>query len=255
MSSFNQEEDLKQAIAAAPSDPMPRLALADWYMEHDQDARGELLCLTTQLISEKVPMDDPRWDEQHALQRQFNEEIRAAMPTRLGEIICEHIENNPNNTTYDGMDIRGIRGYLNLSNIQIHSLPDNLHFGGDLFLYHTRIQSLPDNLHVSGKLNLSYTRIQSLPDNLHVSGKLNLSYTRIQSLPDNLQVGRELDFHPHQLSREEATRMLTLPGLSRIAKESGLKTLGYIDMLPLLDTPTAQVNGTPSPGQDGGIAH
>ena len=84
-------------------------------------------------------------------------------------------------------------GYLNLSNTQITSLPDNLSVGGDLNLSNTPITTLPDNLTVGGWLDLSNTSITSLPDNLTVGGWLDLSNTPITSLPDNLSVGWNLN--------------------------------------------------------------
>ena len=83
----------------------------------------------------------------------------------------------------------GGKGYLNLNNTPIASLPDNLQVGGGLYLDDTPITSLPDNLKVGGDLNLRNTPITSLPDNLKVGGDLDLENTKITSLPDNLQVG------------------------------------------------------------------
>ena len=82
--------------------------------------------------------------------------------------------------------------YLNLSNTQITSLPDNLSVGGDLNLSNTPITTLPDNLTVGGWLDLSNTPITSLPDNLTVGRWLDLRNTQIISLPDNLTVGGNL---------------------------------------------------------------
>ena len=87
----------------------------------------------------------------------------------------------------------GSRGYLDLSNTQITSLPDNLEVGGDLYLSDSKITSLPDNLEVGGGLYLRNTQITSLPDNLEVGGGLFLDNTPITSLPDNLNVGGGLN--------------------------------------------------------------
>ena len=71
----------------------------------------------------------------------------------------------------------GSKGYLDLRDTPITSLPDNLKVGGSLNLYNTKITSLPDNLKVGGYLDLSNTKITSLPDNLKVGGGLYLSNT------------------------------------------------------------------------------
>lgn len=235
MSSLDDETALRQAIAANPKDDLPRLVLADWYEENGQEKRGQLLRLTTELIRDTDSTDDPRWCEQRALQQPFNDEIRAAMPTRLGDIICGRIQNNPDKTVYDGITIRGVSAYMNLSQSEIQSLPDNFYVKGVLILYGSEIQSLPENLHVTNVLEISNTQIKSLPENLGIGGRLDCSR--------------------NQLSRKEAERMLTLPGLSPSAKEFGLRSLGYRDMLHLLDTPNPHVTATASTGHSGGIAH
>ena len=228
------ETGLKAAIAAAPSDPMPRLALADWYMENDQDARGELLKLTTVLIRDRVPMDDPRWQPQRALQQHFDEEIKAVRLERLGESICNFLDHNPKPVIYDGINIRGL-----------HSGSELMYIGGNL-------RSLPDNLYIGGALSLKYTPIQCLPENLYVGGWLELPYTQIHSLPETLEVSGDILFSHSQISREEAQRMITLPGLSDKAKRSGLESLGYNDMLPLLDAPGSRMTGETQLAQSGG---
>ena len=45
-----------------------------------------------------------------------------------------------------------VEGYLDLTNTNITSLPDNLKVGRSLYLKNTKITSLPDNLKVKGKI-------------------------------------------------------------------------------------------------------
>ena len=85
-----------------------------------------------------------------------------------------------------------VKGWVDLRETNITSLPDNLVVGGWLDLRGLKITSLPDNLVVSGDLDFGGTEITSLPDNLVVGGCLDLRYTKIKSLPDNLVVGDSL---------------------------------------------------------------
>jgi len=88
------------------------------------------------------------------------------------------------------VDKRVVKGYLNLMNVDITSLPADLKVGGSLNLYETNIKSLPAGLKVGGSLYLGYAkRIKSLPAGLEVGGDLEMNWTRIQSLPADLQVG------------------------------------------------------------------
>jgi hypothetical protein len=91
------------------------------------------------------------------------------------------------------IDQRFVKGFLNLNNTPITSLPDGLRVGGGLNLTRSSITSLPAGLRVGGDLGLSYTRITSLPADLRVDGLLLLGGTPITSLPDDLSVGRDLD--------------------------------------------------------------
>ena len=95
-----------------------------------------------------------------------------------------------------------VRGYLDLSNTQIKSLPNNLTIHGTLNLSNTQIKSLPDNLKVYGDLYLSNTPIQSLPNNLTINGYLDLRNTPIQSLPNNLTVKGILDLERTPISKK-----------------------------------------------------
>ena len=52
-------------------------------------------------------------------------------------------------------------GWLDLSNTQITSLPDNLTVGGSLDLRNTQITSLPDNLTVGGRLEDRKRKLQN----------------------------------------------------------------------------------------------
>jgi len=87
----------------------------------------------------------------------------------------------------------GGKGYLDLANTPITSLPNNLKVGGGLYLKNTQITSLPNNLTVGGYLDLANTPITSLPNNLKVGGGLYLYNTKITSLPNDLTVGGNLD--------------------------------------------------------------
>jgi uncharacterized protein (TIGR02996 family) len=54
----SSEADLLAAICAAPDDDGPRLVYADWLIEHDQAARGELIAVQCELA--RLAEDDPR---------------------------------------------------------------------------------------------------------------------------------------------------------------------------------------------------
>ena len=89
----------------------------------------------------------------------------------------------------------GMKGYLDLSNSPITSLPSSLtKVGGNLDLSNSLITSLPTSLtKVGGYLNLYGTPITSLPNNLTVGRDLNLNNCKeITKLPDNLTVKRDL---------------------------------------------------------------
>ena len=85
-----------------------------------------------------------------------------------------------------------VKEYLNLSDVNITSLPDNLEVERNLYLEDTNITSLPDDLKVGGYLDLRNTEITSLPDNLKVGGSLDIRNTLITSLPDDLEVKGEI---------------------------------------------------------------
>ena len=61
---------------------------------------------------------------------------------------------NPNSLTKKELNVKG---YLDLSNTPIQSLPNDLKVGRSLWLTNTPIQSLPNDLKVGGNLNLSNT--------------------------------------------------------------------------------------------------
>ena len=87
----------------------------------------------------------------------------------------------------------------------VNGLPlseDELHTNGYLDLSERNIKSLPDNLKVGGSLFLSETKITSLPDNLHVGRSLDLDNTKIKSLPNNLKVGRNLFVNNTPISKK-----------------------------------------------------
>jgi len=96
----------------------------------------------------------------------------------------------------------GGKGYLDLRDTPITSLPDNLKVGGNLNLYNAKITSLPDNLTVAGILELTNTPITSLPNNLTVGRYLYLRNTPITSLPSDLKVGGYLNLRDTPISEK-----------------------------------------------------
>jgi hypothetical protein len=84
-----------------------------------------------------------------------------------------------------------VKGYLNLRDTNITSLPEGLKVGS-LSLRDTNITSLPKGLKVSNFLDLESTSITSLPEDLKV-GSLGLRDTNITSLPKGLKVRFFLD--------------------------------------------------------------
>ena len=66
-----------------------------------------------------------------------------------------------------------VKGDLDISNIEITSLPEGLKIQGDLFLYHSMVE-LPKGIEIGGNLHTSDT-IYGLPKGLKVGGDLYLS--------------------------------------------------------------------------------
>jgi len=67
---------------------------------------------------------------------------------------------------------------------------DDLNIKGDLDLSYLDIASLPEGLKVSGGLDLAGCKqLTSLPEGLKVGGSLYLQYSKIKSLPEGLEVG------------------------------------------------------------------
>ena len=95
-----------------------------------------------------------------------------------------------------------VKGGLDLSDININSLPDGLTVEGGLVLSDTNINSLPEGLTVGGSLYLDNTKITSLPDGLIVGDDIDLSFTRIDSLPYGLTVGGDIDLSETPLSEQ-----------------------------------------------------
>lgn len=94
-----------------------------------------------------------------------------------------------------------VGGHLDIKTCsEITSLPNNLVVGGWFDISGTKITSLPDNLIVSSSLYLGNTKITSLPNNLAVGGWLDLSGSEITSLPDNLVVGGSLDLRGSEIT-------------------------------------------------------
>ena len=92
--------------------------------------------------------------------------------------------------------------YLNCSNNQLTSLPDNLTVEGYLYCYDNKLTNLPENLVVEGDLNCSFNRLKSLPDNLIVKGYLDCRYNQLKKLPENLVVKGDLYCHDNLLPKD-----------------------------------------------------
>ena len=85
-----------------------------------------------------------------------------------------------------------IEGDLDLSEVEVTSLPEGLKVGGYLNLEGLQIASLPKGLKVGGLLILNLSKITSLPNDLEVKDNLGLIGTIITSLPNGLKVGGDL---------------------------------------------------------------
>ena len=74
-----------------------------------------------------------------------------------------------------------IRGNLNLSDLEIETLPKGLKVGGDLFLIGCKnLTSLPEGLEVNGALYLNLcNKLKSLPKGLKVDGGLSITFTKL----------------------------------------------------------------------------
>ena len=113
--------------------------------------------------------------------------------------------------TYDNLP-KVVKGDCDLSNTPIEELPDNMTFGGNLYLYdsnikkigknlvikrycdlsNTPIEELPDNVSIGGDLNLYDSKIKKIGKNLVVNGNCNLSHTPIEEIQDNVNIGGNL---------------------------------------------------------------
>jgi hypothetical protein len=85
-----------------------------------------------------------------------------------------------------------IEGDLDLSEVEVTSLPEGLKVGGYLNLEGQQIASLPKGLKVGDLLILNLSEVTSLPNDLEVKGNLGLIGTIITSLPKGLKVGGDL---------------------------------------------------------------
>jgi hypothetical protein len=85
-----------------------------------------------------------------------------------------------------------IEGDLDLSEVEVTSLPEGLKVGGYLNLEGLQIASLPKGLKVGDLLILNLSKVTSLPNDLEVKGNLGLIGTIITSLPKGLKVGGDL---------------------------------------------------------------
>jgi len=116
---------------------------------------------------------------------------------------CKNLKSLPNNLTVNGrLDLEDctkitslpsglkVTVYLDISQTNIKSLPQDLEVGTNLLCIGTPLEKLPDNFTVNGKLDLdSCKNIISLPSGLKVLGTLDLRDTNITELPPDLQVG------------------------------------------------------------------
>ena len=74
-----------------------------------------------------------------------------------------------------------VKGDLDLSQVEMTSLPEGLKVGGDLYLMFSTISSLPEGLEVNGNLNLyKCVKLASLPEGLKVRGDLDTRYTKLK---------------------------------------------------------------------------
>jgi hypothetical protein len=89
---------------------------------------------------------------------------------------------------------RKVKGDLDLSGMDIETLPDGLEISGKLNLERCKsLVKLSSNLKVSGDLNLTgCDQLKSLPSRLEVGGALHANYTSIEVIPSDLKVGCEL---------------------------------------------------------------
>ena len=85
-----------------------------------------------------------------------------------------------------------VKGDLDLSEVEVTSLPEGLKVGGYLNLEGLQIASLPKGLKVGDLLILNLSKVTSLPNDLEVKGNLGLIGTIITSLPKGLKVGGDL---------------------------------------------------------------
>jgi hypothetical protein len=78
-----------------------------------------------------------------------------------------------------------IEGDLNLSDINITSLPKGLKVRGYLDLRFSSVTSLPEGLKVGDDLYLHYSKITSLPEDLKVGGNLHIGNTLLKKYTNN----------------------------------------------------------------------
>ena len=84
------------------------------------------------------------------------------------------------------------KGDLDLSYLDIASLPEGLKVSGFLDLQDSHVESLPEGLKVEDWLDLRETNIKLLPKGLKVGDYLDLAGTKITSLPKGLEIGGHL---------------------------------------------------------------
>lgn len=113
--------------------------------------------------------------------------------------------------------------------------------GGYLLAKWNPEAGLPNRLTVMGDAFLGGIPITRLPQGLSVSGNLHLEWTGITDLPDDLIVEGGMDLTGTALSQEAADRLAVMPGLSRVAKVSGLRTAGYEFLAREIERETADI--------------
>ena len=107
-----------------------------------------------------------------------------------------------------------VKGDLDLSYLDIASLPKGLQVRGCLDLQDSHMKSLPEGLEVGGWLDLRETNIKSLPEGLKVGDWLDFRGTNIKLLPKGLKVGGWLFIGGTYLTKysDEELREMIKPG-------------------------------------------
>ena len=182
-----EEAGLLNAIADQPDDDDKRMVYADWLDEYGGDPnRAELIRIQCGLERGNI---DYRDNTKATAERLKDLQDRETELTNGGPGIREFV------TTPEIAEYVAKYPYcITFNRGMIHHL----------YLANTHITELPPNLQVSGDLDLSGTAITELPADLRVGGNLHLVNTRITA--------------------EAARQLLTMQGLSDLAKITGLES-------------------------------